>query len=199
MVVGGLLCRLYNAQYQGFADDVVLLQKFKLVSTLCDRIQGTLNCGENWFKEIGLSVNADMKIMVLFTNNKKIGDFYNPRRFGTELRMADQVKYLGVILDNMQYACIAYWQCHRAVGKTWGLSPKVVARLYTSVVRLVCFARMMEESGAEKCSETALSLAADDVFGNYWWYAFNTIVCFRGYDNVATLTFVHKTRDQKGS
>jgi hypothetical protein len=106
-VVGGLLCRLYNAQYQGFADDVVLLQKFKLVSTLCDRIQGTLNCGENWFKEIGLSVNADMKIMVLFTNNKKIGDFYNPRRFGTELRMADQVKYLGVILDNMQYACIS--------------------------------------------------------------------------------------------
>jgi hypothetical protein len=29
----------------------------------------------------------------------------------------------------------------------------------------VCFAGMMEESGAEKCSEMALSLAADDVFG----------------------------------
>jgi hypothetical protein len=33
----------------------------------------------------------------------------------------------------------------------------------------------------------ALSLAADVVFGNYWWYAFNTIVCFRGYVNVAHL------------
>jgi hypothetical protein len=53
---------------------------------------------------------------------------------------------------------------------------------------------MMEENGAEKGSKKALSLAADDVFGNYWWYAFNTIVCFRGYVNVATLTFVHKTR-----
>jgi hypothetical protein len=76
--------------------------------------------------------------MVLFTNNRKIGGFYNPRIFGTELRMTDQVKYLGVILDKkldwkahlenrMRKACIAYWQCRRAVGKTWRLSPKVVA------------------------------------------------------------------------
>jgi hypothetical protein len=57
---------------------------------------------------------------------------------------------------------------------------------------------MMVESGAEKCSETALSLAADDVFGNYRWYAFNTNVCFEGYVNVATLTFVHKTKGQTG-
>jgi hypothetical protein len=79
------------------------------------------------------------------------------------------------------------------VEKTRGLSPKVVAWLYTS---FVCFAGMVEESGAEKCSEKYLSLAVDDVFGNYWWYAFNTNVCFRGYVNVATLTFVHKTKDQ---
>jgi hypothetical protein len=32
----------------------------------------------------------------------------------------------------------------------------------------VCCAGIVEENGAEKCSETALSLAADDVFGNYW-------------------------------
>jgi hypothetical protein len=54
---------------------------------------------ENWCREIGLSVNADKTTMVLFTNNRKIGGFYNPRLFGTELRMTDQVIYLGVILD----------------------------------------------------------------------------------------------------
>jgi hypothetical protein len=64
----------------------------------------------------------------------------------------------------------------------------MVAWLYTSVVRpILSFASlvMVEESGAEKCSEKVLSLAADDVFGNYWWYAFDTSVCFRGYVNVA--------------
>jgi hypothetical protein len=58
------------------------------------------------------------------------------------------MKYLVVILDKkldwkaqlkkrMHKASIAYWQCRRAAGKTWGLSPKVVALLYTSVVRLI--------------------------------------------------------------
>jgi hypothetical protein len=84
--------------------------------------------------------------MVLFTNNRKIGGFCNPRLFGIELGMTDQVKYLGVIWDKkldwkahlenkMRKACIVYWQCRRAVEKTWGLSPRVVAWLFTSVVR----------------------------------------------------------------
>jgi hypothetical protein len=66
--------------------------------------------------------------MVLFTNNRKIGGFYNPRLFGTELRMTDQVKYLGVLLDKkldwkahlenrMRKAWIGYWLCRSAVGK----------------------------------------------------------------------------------
>jgi hypothetical protein len=84
-VVDGLLCRLHNAHYQvpGYADDVVLLQKGKFVSTLCDRMQAALNCVENWCREIGLSVNADKTTMVLFMNNRKIGSFYNPKLFGT--------------------------------------------------------------------------------------------------------------------
>jgi hypothetical protein len=60
-------------------------------------MQGALNCVENWCREIGLSVNADKTKMVLFTNNRKIDGFYNPKLFGTELRMTDQVKYLGMI------------------------------------------------------------------------------------------------------
>jgi hypothetical protein len=83
--------------------------------------------------------------MVPFTNNRKRA-FNNPRLFGTELRMTDQVKYLGVILDKkldwkaylekrMRKVCISYWQSRRAVEKTWGLSPKVVAWIYTSVER----------------------------------------------------------------
>jgi hypothetical protein len=124
---------------KAFANDVGLLQKGKFVSTVSDRMQGALNC------EIGLSVNADKTSMVLFMNNRKIGGFYSPRLFDTELRITDQVKYLRMILDTkldwkahlenrMRKACIAYWQYRRAVGKAWGLSLKVVAWVYTSVV-----------------------------------------------------------------
>jgi hypothetical protein len=67
----------------------------------------------------------------------------------------------------MRKACIAYWQCRHT---------------------FVCFAGIVEKSRAEKSSETALSDAADEVFGNDWWYVYNTNVCFREYFNVATLT-----------
>jgi hypothetical protein len=122
MVVDGLLHRLHNEHYQaqGYADDAVLLQKGKFVSTLYNRMQGARSCVENWCREIGLSVYTDKTTMVLFTNNRKIGGFYNPKLFGTELRITDPVKYLGVILDKkldwkahlenrMRKACIAYW------------------------------------------------------------------------------------------
>jgi hypothetical protein len=77
MVLNFLLRRLHNTNYQtqGYADDVVLLQKSKFIGTLCDQMQGALNCVENWCREIGLSVNADKTKMVLFTNNRKIAGF----------------------------------------------------------------------------------------------------------------------------
>jgi hypothetical protein len=67
-----LLCRLHNAHYQtqGYADDVVLLQKSKFVNAVWDRMQ--IEIVENWCREVGLSVNADKTKMVLFTNNRKI-------------------------------------------------------------------------------------------------------------------------------
>jgi hypothetical protein len=82
-------------------------------------MQGALNCVENWCGEIGLPVKAEKTTMVLFTNNRNIEGFYNPRLLGNTLRMTDQVKYLGLILDNkldckahlenmMHKACIAY-------------------------------------------------------------------------------------------
>jgi hypothetical protein len=86
--VNGLLRRLYNAhdQVQGYSDDVVLLQKSKFISTLCDCMHRAQNCVKNWCREIVLSVKADNSTIVLFTNNRKIGSSYNPRLFVNELR-----------------------------------------------------------------------------------------------------------------
>jgi hypothetical protein len=84
--------------------------------------------------------------MVLLTNNRKLVGFKKPILFGTELQLKNQVKYLGVILDEklnwnihidhrMQKATITFWQCRRAIGKTWELKPKVVHWIYTLVVK----------------------------------------------------------------
>jgi hypothetical protein len=78
--------------------------------------------------------------MVLFTNNRKIGGFYIPRLFGIELRMTDQVKYLGVILDeNLDWKLALHIGSVAVLWERLGdwLSPKVVAWLFTSVVRLI--------------------------------------------------------------
>jgi hypothetical protein len=107
------------------------------------------------------------KKKILLTNNRKIG-------------MTDQVKYLRVILDKK-----LDWKAHLEnrmrnslhIGENLGIIIKgggLTIHFRDEAHSFVCFAGMVEESGAEKCSETALSLAADDVFGNYWWYAFNT-------------------------
>jgi hypothetical protein len=52
---------------------------------------------------MGLSGNADKTSMVLFTNNRKLVDFKKPILFGTELQLKNQIKYLGVILDEKIY------------------------------------------------------------------------------------------------
>ena len=75
-----------------------------------------------------------------------IGDFNIPTIDGIQIKLVDQVKCLNVILDKrmnwisnldhrIQKATICLWQCRKANGKSWGLSPKVIHWIYTSVVR----------------------------------------------------------------
>jgi hypothetical protein len=75
--------------------------------------------------------------------------------------MADQVKYLVV-----KHCILAVPFC---CGKDVGIiteGRRLSIHFRGEAHSLVCFAGMVEKSLAEKCSETALSLAADDVFGN---------------------------------
>jgi hypothetical protein len=77
MVADSLLNRLGNCNcfVQGFADDVVILISGKFLSTICDLMQRALNCAQNWCSEIGLNVNADKTVMVLFTKRGNLEDF----------------------------------------------------------------------------------------------------------------------------
>jgi hypothetical protein len=122
VVIKSLLGCLNNESLwaQGFADDIAIVINGKFLSTVCEHMQKALFSVQIW--EVGLSVNADKTSMVLFTNNRKLVGFKKPILFETQLQLKNQVKYLGVIIDEeinwnsqidhkMQKATIAFWKC----------------------------------------------------------------------------------------
>ncbi|KAI5735212.1 hypothetical protein M8J77_015582 [Diaphorina citri] len=147
LVVDSLLSELNGSRFYsiGYADDVVIIIVGKYFEILLDLMQQALRIVENWCKNEGLKVNPTKTTVVPFTrkilrNNKKL------KLFGKEIEMSEEVKYLGVTLDRkltwnrhlektINKATICMNTCRRAVGKTWGLKPKMVYWLYTMVVR----------------------------------------------------------------
>jgi hypothetical protein len=72
--------------------------------------------------------------------------FKKPTQFAQEIELKKEVKYLRVILDSklnwnshvetrLKKATIVLWQCRKAIGRSWGLKPKVVYWIYTAIVR----------------------------------------------------------------
>lgn len=113
-------------------------------------MNSALSIVEKWCTENGLSVNPQKTKLVLFTNKRKLSKLNLPYLNGIKLTLADQVKFLGFILDKklswkqhiqekIKKATKIYWQCRVAFGKTWGLKPKVVHWLYTSIIRPILF------------------------------------------------------------
>jgi hypothetical protein len=74
--------------------------------------------------------------------------------------MTDQVIYLGVILHCILAMPLCCGKDLGIITQGGGLAIHFRGEAYS----FVCFTGIVVESGAEKCSETALSLAADDVF-----------------------------------
>lgn len=69
-----------------------------------------------------------------------------PKLDGVIINLSYEAKYLGVILDSkltwsknaqlrVQKSQNALYACRSSIGKTWGLSPKIVKWLYSSVIR----------------------------------------------------------------
>lgn len=149
MVIDGLIESLNSLGHQteGFSDDLATILRGKYVPTLCDILQGVLNKVSKWCSDNELEINPAKTKMILFRKNrKKLEGIRIPTINGIPILLVDEVKYLGIILDyslswipnidnRIHKATIALWQCRKAYGKSWGLSPKVLYWIYTSVVR----------------------------------------------------------------
>lgn len=148
LVINELLVILNSLGYQteGFSDDLATLVKGKFLHVLCEVLQTVLDKISAWCSKNELSVNPKKTKMVVFSRKRYSTVINIPKLNGVPIILAELVKYLGVILDwrlswipnldnRIQRATMALWQCRKAYGKSWGLSPKVLLWIYTSVVR----------------------------------------------------------------
>lgn len=148
LVMDSLLKKLQADGFKaiGYADDLAVICRGKHLATISERTQRAVTIVEKWCVNAGLSVNPDKSELVIFTKNRKLIGFKNPKIFGKEIVRANSVKYLGITLDsklnwsehieNRLNKCIRiFWSCRSAIGKSWGLSPKSILWIYTAIVR----------------------------------------------------------------
>ena len=131
---------------QAFADDLITLVKGNDLDVIRARTQKTINTIENWCKDNGLNISALKTKIIMFTSNKK---WKPPKPItvgGIETELSNSVKFLGVTLDNKlnfnqhitnitKKATASLMQCKRAVGPTWGLTPKTCLWIYKATIR----------------------------------------------------------------
>ena len=148
LVINELLIVLNENHFQteGFSDDLATILRGKFVNVLCDLLQTVLNIVSAWCDNNELSVNPEKTKMILCTRKRKITGLYIPLIKGIPIKLVDLVKYLGITLDcrlkwqanldsRITTATIALWQCRKAYSSKWGLSPKVMFWIYTTVIR----------------------------------------------------------------
>ena len=148
LTVDEVLTRLEKAGIycQGYSDDGVILVEGQDLGTVCGLVQTGLQLVSRWCGAKGLAINPRKTELVLFTKSRSRAGFRAPRLGGVDLKLADQVKFLGVIIDSKltwkQHiqtkslkAVKALWLARRALGKTWGLTPQLTLWLYKAIVR----------------------------------------------------------------
>ena len=154
LVVDSLLGELNDARLysQGYADDICILLEGFCLRTVSELMQRALSIVERWCEETGLTVNPLKTELVLFTTKRIRTGLVLPHLCGVELALSEEVKFLGVTLDqklswksHVQAKCrkaiMCLWQCRRIACSRWGATPKVMRWIYTAVVRpMLCYA-----------------------------------------------------------
>ncbi len=118
----------------------------KYEGTVSELLGRALNIVGRWCERAGLSINPGKVVVVPFTRRRRLEGLAPLRLQGTTLRIDNQVKYLGVILDQklvwraqvdrvIDRGKWAIMACRRLAGRNWGLKPRMMRWLYLSMVR----------------------------------------------------------------
>jgi hypothetical protein len=124
-------------------------------------MQRALHTAETWCDKVGLSVDPDTTNIVVFTKKRKLDGVFEPLLFEVTPHHSESVRYLGVTLDSrltwrehvnnkVLKAQNSLWACRRSFGTVWGLRPRVVCWLYTSIIRpSITFASLIWWNGCQ--------------------------------------------------
>jgi len=80
----------------GFPDDIVIIVQGKFAHTVREIMQEALKAVFKWAVKEGLNISPHKTAIVPFTNRRKTEGFGPLTLHGMELKMLDEVKYLGV-------------------------------------------------------------------------------------------------------
>jgi ribonuclease HI len=171
VLVDEVLLRLKRALPQmvapTFADDLGLIQLGPDIGTVLSLCQQGINIISKWCDEVDLAVLADKTQAIIFTR-KKLPNLKPLLVKGQAVKFVDHARYLGIFLDSKltwlkqcqvvgQKCSIALAQCKRAIGKTWGLKPRIAHWLYTAVIRpALCYGVMVWIGAVYKSNTLAL-------------------------------------------
>lgn len=147
-IIDELLDKLQDSGFyvQAYADDVVISVTGTDETVLRDLLQRALILVAQWCVDKGLAVNPEKIEIVRFSRRRKLSATPELYLNGFQIHVVNEVKFLGVIMDGkllwashlegiIKKARNIYWTLRLCVGKTWGLSPKIVRWLYTAIVR----------------------------------------------------------------
>uniref|UniRef100_A0A1I8ILP5 ANK_REP_REGION domain-containing protein n=1 Tax=Macrostomum lignano TaxID=282301 RepID=A0A1I8ILP5_9PLAT len=142
----------------GYADDVTAICAGPSVDTIRDLLQGFLGRAERWADQCGLRLSESKTTAVMFTN-KLLWTIKPLTLYGKNISMEKQVRCLGLTLDHRlnwtphiqtkaKKALAVLAQIRRAVGTTWGLTPRKLWWIYTAIIRpSISYASLVWASG----------------------------------------------------
>ncbi|CAH2105843.1 unnamed protein product [Euphydryas editha] len=148
---------------QAFADDVVLVFSSQKTSNLQTSAETTLAAVQEWGICNKLRFAAHKTNAMVITKKLKY-DTPVIHMSGTRLRLVEEIKLLGLILDSKltfnahvtavcKKAADIYKQLARAARVSWGLNGEIVRTIYVAVIEpIVLYAASVWSSAAEKLS-----------------------------------------------
>ena len=129
-----------------FADDIILLVTGPDSRTLRDLLQEAVNRVVLWGKQEGLRFNPAKTAITLFTRRYKTPTLPCIKLNGVQVPYTSSFRYLGVIIDSklnwtehidsrVKKCKSLLFAANNMVGREWGLTPKRVYWIYTTVIR----------------------------------------------------------------